>query len=55
MEKDVRALTTDELTDPAFVKSIFDNYKKDALYSILENAKGDMEPYVYESLTKLIK
>lgn len=31
------------------------NYKKDVLYSILENAKGDMEPYVYESLTKLIK
>lgn len=31
------------------------NYKKDALRSILENAKGDMEPYVYESLTKLIK
>ena len=31
------------------------NYKKDVLRSILENAKGDMEPYVYESLTKLIK
>lgn len=31
------------------------NCKKDVLYSILENAKGDMEPYVYESLTKLIK
>ena len=31
------------------------NYKKDVLSSILENAKGDMEPYVYESLTKLIK
>ena len=31
------------------------NYKKDVLHSILENAKGDMEPYVYESLTKLIK
>ena len=31
------------------------NYKKDILSSILENAKGDMEPYVYESLTKLIK
>lgn len=31
------------------------NYKKDVLHSILANAKGDMEPYVYESLTKLIK
>lgn len=31
------------------------NYKKDVLSSILENTKGDMEPYVYESLTKLIK
>lgn len=31
------------------------NYKKDVLRSTLENAKGDMEPYVYESLTKLIK
>lgn len=31
------------------------NYKKDVLRSILENTKGDMEPYVYESLTKLIK
>lgn len=31
------------------------NYKKDVLSSILENAKGDMEPYVYESLIKLIK
>lgn len=30
-------------------------YKKDLLKDILENAKGDMEPYVYESLTKLVK
>lgn len=30
-------------------------YKKDVLKHILDNAKGDMEPYVYQSLIKLIK
>lgn len=30
-------------------------YKKDVLKHILDNAKGDMEPYVYESLIKLVK
>lgn len=30
-------------------------YKKDVLKHILENAKGDMEPYVYQSLIKLVK
>ena len=30
-------------------------YKKDVLKHILDNAKGDMEPHVYESLQKLIK
>ena len=30
-------------------------YKKDVLKHILDNAKGDMEPYVYQSLIKLVK
>lgn len=30
-------------------------YKKDVLKHILDNAKGDMEHYVYESLIKLVK
>ena len=31
------------------------SYKKDVLKHILDNAKGDMEPYVYQSLIKLVK
>ena len=30
-------------------------YTKDILKHILEGAKGDMEPYVYQSLIKLVK
>ena len=30
-------------------------YKKDMLKHIITNAKGDMEPYVYESLSRLVK
>ena len=48
LRENMEAIIADKVADRV-------TYKKDRLKHILEATKGDMEPYVYESLIKLVK